>query len=87
MKAIKVEYDFQSDKIEKPKHAKENAWHDICYEFNDDVHRIRSVKELEPYTGLYECIDDDNKRYYYIVEENTALFKAKHKQFYKKLGL
>ncbi len=87
MESIKVEYDEDSDTITKIEDEKPELWINVCERFNDDVHRIRSITDMESFTGLFECIDDDNKVFYYIVEEDKALYKYKRRNVYEKLGL
>lgn len=87
MKAILVDYDVKSDKITIKNDAEEMYWVTVCEEFNDDVHRIRGIRDMDDYTGLYECIDDDNKSSYYIVEEDSELYRVKHRHFLDSIGL
>lgn len=87
MESIKVEYDEDSDSITKLEGEKPELWINVCERFNDDVHRIRSITDMESFTGLFECIDDDNKVFHYIVEEDKALYKYKRRNVYEKLGL
>ena len=87
MKSVMVMYDEASDTISGHDSSESEFWADVCEKYNDDVHRTRSVADMGTYTGLYECIDDDNKSFYYIVEEDPELYKFKRRGFYKKLGI
>ncbi len=87
MESIKVVYDEGSDIITKIEGEEPELWIDVCARFNDDVHRIRNISDMETFTGLFECIDDDNNVFHYIVEEDKALYKYKRRNVYNKLGL
>ncbi len=87
MKSIQAEFDEKPKKISIKEDAKEESWVDVCKKFNDDVSRICDVKDVEDYTGLFECFDDYNKRSYYLVNEDKNLYKMKHKHFLDNLGL
>ena len=87
MKSVMVKYDEASDTISGHDSSESESWADVCEKYNDDVHRIRNVTDMGTYTGLFECIDDSNKSFYYIVEEDPELYKFKHRGFYKKLGI
>lgn len=87
MKSIKVEYSEDTDTITTIEDEKPELWIDVCERFNDDVHRIRNISDMDTFTGLFECIDDDNKVFHYIVEEDKALYKYKRRNVYKKLGI
>ncbi len=87
MKSVMVIYDDTSDTITAHDSAKPEGWAVVCEKYNDDVHRIRDVADMETYTGLYECIDDDNNSFYFIVEEDRELYKLKRRNFYKNLGI
>ena len=86
MESIKVEYDQESDTIIKIEGEKTEPWIGVCERFNDDVHRIRNISDMDTFTGLFECINDENKVFHYIVEEDKALYKYKRRNVYKKLG-
>jgi len=87
MKCIQAEFEEDKKKITIKKDAVTENWVDICTKFNDDVSRICDVSNLEDYTGLFECFDDDNKRFYYLVREDKRLYRMKHRHFYDNLGL
>lgn len=86
MKSVMVDYEEEADAIEMKENAKEEDWVDVCRRFNDDVHRLRDVSDMDAYTGLYRCFDDDNRPFYYMVEEDAALYRLKQRQFLNKLG-
>ena len=86
MRSIQVSYNKGRDDFEIPDDVKEENWIDVCEKFNDDVHRIRSVENSEMYNALYECINDENKSSYYLVDEDEALRNMKRKTFLRKLG-
>ena len=69
------------------KDSKIEAWVSVCRRFNDDVSRICDVTDIEDYTGLFECFDDKNNKYHYLVKEDKALYRMKHRHFYDNLGL
>jgi len=87
MKSIRAEFEEISKKINIKKDAKEEDWAKVCQKFNDDVSRICDVKDQEDYTGLFECFDDENKRFFYLVKEDKNLYRMKRKRFYDNLGL
>jgi len=87
MKSIRAEFEEVSKKISIKKDAKEEDWAEVCQKFNDDVSRICDAKEQEDYTGLFECFDDENKRFFYLVKEDKNLYRMKHKYFFDNLGL
>ncbi len=87
MKSIQAEFEEISKKITIKKGAKEEDWAAVCRKFNDDVSRICDATDLEDYTGLFECCDNDNKRFFYLVKENKSLYRMKHKHFFDNLGL
>lgn len=87
MDSIKVEYNEDSDTITKIEGEEPELWLDVCERFNDDVHRIQSISDMDKFTGLFECIDDANTVFHYIVEEDKALYKYKRRNVYNKLGL
>jgi hypothetical protein len=59
----------------------------VCKKFNDDVSRIKDVTDLKSYTGLFECFDDANNSFFYLVQEDKELYRMKHKHLYNNLGL
>lgn len=87
MESVRVEYAVDKDEVKRIEGEKPEPWVDICERFNDDVHRIRDISDMAPFTGLFECIDDENNSFYYIVEEDKALYKYKRRNVYKKLGI
>lgn len=86
MKAIPVLFDKDKDEITDKKDAIDEAWIAVCERFENDVHRIRDVAGRPPYTALYACYDEDNKPFYYLVEEDSQLAKLRRKVFLNKLG-
>lgn len=86
MKSVRVDYEEKDDGIALKESAKEESWVTVCRRFNDDVHRLRDVSGMGVYTGLYRCFDDDNREFYYMVEEDETLYQLKHRQFLNKLG-
>ena len=86
MDAILVEYDRKTDAVEVVKEAVVENWIAVCGRFNDDVHRLRDVSDIGRYTGLYECFDAQDKSVFYVVEEDTSLFKLRRKNFLKNIG-
>ncbi|RLB97001.1 MAG: hypothetical protein DRH34_15840 [Deltaproteobacteria bacterium] len=87
MKSIRAEFEEVSKKISIKKDAKEEDWATVCRKFNDDVSRICDATDQEDYTGLFECFDDENKRFFYLVKEDKNLYRMKHKYFFDNLGL
>ena len=87
MKAILAEYNEASKAITIKKDAEIEDWISVCRRFNDDVSRICDVTEIEDYTGLFECFDDENIKYCYLVREDKALYRMKRRHFYDNLGL
>lgn len=87
MRSIRAEYDEESKTISITEKAEPEDWAAVCRRFNDDVSRICDVTDMEDYTGLFECFDDDNTRFYYLVEEDRKLFRMKRKHFLDNLGL
>lgn len=87
MKALLIKYNEKEDTITLIKESQAESWVEICRKYNDDVHRIRDIKDIEGYTGLYECFDDNDKSCYYIVEEDRELFRLKQRHFLRKVGL
>ncbi|HBT86945.1 hypothetical protein [Desulfobacter sp.] len=87
MKSIQAEYDEASKAITIKKDSKIENWVLVCRRFNDDVSRICDVTDIEDYTGLFECVDDQNNKYCYLVKEDKALRRMKRRHFYDNLGL
>jgi hypothetical protein len=87
MKSIEVDFDKNSKSIKIGKDAKIQDWAGVCLKFNDDVERVMDVDDQKSYTGLYVCFDDDNNRFYYLVQEDKALFRIKRKHFIDNIGL
>lgn len=67
--------------------AKEEDWAAICRKFNDDVTRISDVTDQGEYTGLFECFDNANVSFFYLVKEDKNLYRMKHRHFLGNLGL
>ena len=87
MKSIQAEFEEKSKIITITKDAEEEDWTAVCRKFNDDVSRISDVTDQEDYTGLFECFDDDNNRFFYLVVEDKDLYRMKHKRFFDNIGL
>ncbi len=86
MQSIQAEYEEATKKISIKEGAKPESWVSVCQKFNDDVSRVCDVTDQKGYTGLFECFDDRNDRFYYLVEEDKALFRMKRKHFLDNLG-
>ena len=87
MKAIAVEYEAETDRVDLSPDARQEEWPEICARFNDDVHRVKGVSTPSPYTALYACYDDDNRVHHFLVaEDRQALFSMRHDVFLSKLG-
>ncbi|GAB6143128.1 hypothetical protein [Desulfocicer niacini] len=86
MDAILVEYDAEKKTLEILKGAVVEDWVTVCNRFNDDVHRLRDVDDLGSYNALYECFDEKDKKHYYVVREDAALFKMRRKNFLGNIG-
>ena len=87
MKSILAEFEEASKKITIKKDAIAEDWVAVCRKFNDDVSRICDVTDQEDYTALFECFDDANRRFFYLVKEDKDLYRMKHKHFFDNLGL
>ena len=87
MKSIQAEFEETSQKITIKKDARQEDWDAVCRKFNDDVSRICDVSDQGDYTGLFECFDDDNKQFFYLVKEDKNVYRMKRKHFLKNLGL
>jgi len=87
MQSIQAEFDETSKAITIKKDAETEDWVSVCRRFNDDVSRVCDVTDIEDYTGLFECFDDKNDKYWYLVKEDKALYRMKRRHFYDNLGL
>ena len=87
MKSVMVTYSVDSDTISGHDGSESESWATVCEKYNDDVHRLRDIADMGNFTGLFECIDHNNKRFYYIVEEDKELYRFKRRSLYKTLGL
>ncbi len=87
MKSIQVRFEKTSKKITTQDDAIQENWVEVCKKFNDDVSRICDITNQEDYTGLFECFDDDNTSFFYLVKEDRNLYRVKHRQFFNNLGL
>lgn len=67
--------------------AEEEDWAAVCTKYNDDVTRVCDVTDQGEYTGLFECFDDFNASFFYLVKEDKALYRMKHRRFLDNLGL
>ena len=86
MKALAVEYDAASDKVTPPEDDKKEDWAAVCERFDGDVHRLRDAADLAGYDALYVCYNEDNQPFHFLVTEDEALQRARHRVFLKKLG-
>ncbi len=86
MKSIQAEFQKDPQKIKIKAKAKQEDWIEVCHRFNDDVERVCDVSDLGGYTGLYQCFDDANKGFFYLVEEDKALFRIKRRHFLDNIG-
>ncbi|MFO7751095.1 MAG: hypothetical protein R6V54_13490 [Desulfobacteraceae bacterium] len=86
MKSIEAEFDKTSKTIAVKKDAKTENWVDVCTRFNDDVERVCDVEDQEDYTALYQCFDDENREYYYLVKEEKELYALRRRHFLSKIG-
>jgi len=86
MKAIPAEYSGTPESIEIKDKAKEEKWMEVCQKFNNDVHRICDVENKKEYTALYQCFDDQDKGFYYLVNEDKSLYSLKRKHFLRNIG-
>ncbi len=87
MKSIQVEFEKDSNKITIKEDAQIEDWPDVCAKYDDDVSRVCDVADQEDYTGVFECFDDHNNSFFYLVKEDKKLYQMKHKHFYDNLGL
>lgn len=86
MRALRVEFNKDTDEISRISEQKAEDWVTVCDRFDNDVHRTGDIKDQDVYTALYRCYDEDNKPSYYLVEEDRQLDKMRRKVFYNKLG-
>ena len=86
MKSIQAEFQKEPRKIEIKAKAKQEDWIQVCRRFNDDVERVCDVTDFKDYTGLYQCFDELNKKFFYLVEEDRALFRMKRRRFLDNIG-
>ncbi|THB78959.1 MAG: hypothetical protein D3926_11805 [Desulfobacteraceae bacterium] len=87
MKCIQAEYNNETGNISIKPGATEEDWVSVCRRFNDDVSRVCDVTDIEDYTGLFECMDDHNQPFYYMVKEDKALYRMKRRRFFDNIGL
>ena len=87
MRSIQINYNSKDDILEKIEGKNEEDWVKVCKKYDDDVHRIKDIKDNEPFTALYECFDENNSTFYFLVEENTELFKLRRKNARNSLGM
>lgn len=87
MRAIRIEYDEKEKRIGTIESAGEENWPDVCEKYGGDVHRVCDAEEKGVYTGVYQCFDDDNRSFFYLVEEDRALYRARHANMMRNLGL
>jgi hypothetical protein len=86
MKSLHVYFDATTQAIETIENASPESWDEVCERFDNDVHRIMDLSDPKGYTALYACYDENNQPVYYMVEEDEALLKMRHKTFLGKLG-
>ena len=87
MISIQAEYDKETGKITIKQGASQESWVAVCQRFFDDVTRVCDVTGIEDYTGLFECRDDHNAAFYYLVKEDKSLYRMKHRHFLDNLGI
>ncbi len=87
MKSIQAEFQKDPREIKIKPDAEQEAWSDVCKRFNDDVERVCDVSDIEAYTGLYQCFDEKNKGFFYLVQEDKALFRMKRRHFLDNIGI
>jgi len=87
MKCIQAQFDKDNDQITIKEGAEGEDWVKVCQKFNDDVGRLQDVADLEDYTGLYECFDDKNVRFFYLVKEDKSLFRMRRRRFLDNIGI
>lgn len=71
MKSIQAEYDNALDKIIIKTGARVEDWQLVCARFNHEVSRIRNVANQGEYTGLYQCFNQSNQLFFYMVQEEN----------------
>jgi hypothetical protein len=86
MKSLHVHYDEATERIEPVGSAGVEDWVAVCARFNDDVHRIRDIRDQGEYTGLYACIDEENATFFFLVQEDATLKQLRRRVFLGKLG-
>ena len=86
MKSILADYDKDIRKATVHADAQPEDWVKVCTRFNDDVHRISDITDIEGFTALYQCFDDDNRSIFYLVNEDKSLFRLRRKHFLKNIG-
>lgn len=87
MKSIQAEFQKDPREIKIKKDAQQEEWPVVCRRFNDDVERVCDVSDLGEYTGLYQCFDEKNQGFFYLVQEDKALFRMKRKHFLDNIGI
>ena len=85
MKSIQAEFQKDPREIKIKDGAEQEDWPQVCRRFNDDVERVCDVS-VEKYTGLYQCFDEMNKGFFFLVEEDDSLFRMKRKHFLDNIG-
>ncbi|MCP3940147.1 MAG: hypothetical protein GY710_01520 [Desulfobacteraceae bacterium] len=86
MKSIQAQFQKDPREIKIKAEAQQEDWPQVCHRFNDDVERVCDVTDLGDYTALYQCFDDMNKKSFYLVEEDKALFRMKRRHFLDNIG-
>ena len=86
MKAIQAEAGQESGETRIKEGAVQEEWPAVCRRFNDDVERVCDIHDIDGYTGLYRCFDDDNQAVYYLVSEDRRLFQMRRKHFLENIG-
>jgi hypothetical protein len=86
MRALRVEFNLDTGEISRISEQNEEDWIRVCERFDNDVHRMRDIKDQDMFTALYGCYDEDNKPSYYLVQEDRQLDKIRRKVFFHKLG-
>lgn len=86
MKSIQAEFKKEPREIKFKDGAEQEDWVKVCRKFNDDVERVCDVSDMGEYTGLYQCFDEANKGFFYLVEEDSSLFRMKRKHFLDNIG-
>ncbi|MFH1155677.1 MAG: hypothetical protein V1793_17865 [Pseudomonadota bacterium] len=86
MKAILAEYGGTKESIAVKDGAETEDWPAVCERYNDDVHRVCDVTDIQGYTALYECFDDRDKPLYYLVQEDAKLYRLRRRHFLGNIG-